>query len=207
MTDTSHDPHPEGTSSDAESGKAASPEQKPTKSPKVVTAFYTDVLLGEQVYDQQSAQASFELYDATTGERTRLPEVVESGSCTRIVPLSDDLVHKGLLRLPERSEPFGSVAELLADIERHLRRCLVFGNPSDLVLAKGFTIYTWLHDRFSDAAYMRFMGDKGTGKSRMLQVIGDLCYKPLLVQGNISSASLFRAIDGCGHARRRRVGL
>jgi hypothetical protein len=58
-----------------------------------------------------------------------------------------------------------------------------------------YVLMTWVYDRFNAIPYLRFLGEYGTGKTRMLQVAGALCYRSLAVSGNITGAALFRSID------------
>ena len=39
------------------------------------------------------------------------------------------------------------------------------------------------------------IGDYGTGKSRLLQVVGNLCYKSIMATGSTSHAAIFRTLD------------
>lgn len=54
---------------------------------------------------------------------------------------------------------------------------------------------TWVYDCFAAFPYLRFLGEYGTGKTRMLQVVAALCYRSLALSGNITGAALFCSID------------
>jgi hypothetical protein len=43
--------------------------------------------------------------------------------------------------------------------------------------------------------YLRFLGEPGTGKTRLLEVSSSISYKGTIVSGNITGMSLFRTID------------
>jgi len=53
---------------------------------------------------------------------------------------------------------------------------------------------TWTYDKLPNVQYLRFKGDTGTGKSRSLDVIGDLCYKPMMLSGAVTPAPIYRLI-------------
>jgi len=53
---------------------------------------------------------------------------------------------------------------------------------------------TWVFDKLTTVSYLRFTGDTGTGKSRSLDVIGRLCYKPLMMSGAVTPAPIYRLI-------------
>lgn len=62
-------------------------------------------------------------------------------------------------------------------------------------LSSYYVLFTWLHDAFNTLPYLRVLGDAGTGKSRFLQVVGSLCYRPLTVTGAATTSPIFRLID------------
>jgi hypothetical protein len=47
---------------------------------------------------------------------------------------------------------------------------------------------------FNEVPYLRALGDYGTGKTRFLQVIGHLCYKPTLAGGATTVSPIFRLL-------------
>jgi len=43
--------------------------------------------------------------------------------------------------------------------------------------------------------YLRALGDYGTGKTRLLQTVGSLCYTPIFVAGSVTAAPIFRILE------------
>lgn len=58
-----------------------------------------------------------------------------------------------------------------------------------------YTMMTWVYDKFRSVPYLRVTGLWGSGKSRLLSVAGNLCYKTVMAGGSISNAALFRTLD------------
>jgi hypothetical protein len=56
-------------------------------------------------------------------------------------------------------------------------------------------LYSWIYDAFQEAPYLRFKGDFGTGKTRALQIIGSICYKPIFASGASTVSPIFHALD------------
>jgi hypothetical protein len=56
-------------------------------------------------------------------------------------------------------------------------------------------LFTWTYDLFENLPYLRALGDYGTGKTRFLQAIGALCYRPMFVSGASTVSPIFRLID------------
>jgi len=54
---------------------------------------------------------------------------------------------------------------------------------------------TWAYDRFTALPYLRFLGEPGTGKSRLEEICTQLCYRAFPAGGSITAASLFRSIN------------
>jgi len=52
-----------------------------------------------------------------------------------------------------------------------------------------------MYDRFNEVPYLRAIGDFGSGKSRFLQAIGSLCYKPVFTGGATTPSPIFRIIN------------
>lgn len=62
-------------------------------------------------------------------------------------------------------------------------------------LSSYYVMFSWLYDCFNTLPYLRLLGDAGTGKSRFLQVVGALCYRPMFVNGAATVSPIFRMID------------
>jgi len=63
------------------------------------------------------------------------------------------------------------------------------------VLASYYVLFSWLYDAFNTVPYLRMLGDAGTGKSRFIQVVGAMCYRPIYVTGAATTSPIFRMLD------------
>lgn len=62
-----------------------------------------------------------------------------------------------------------------------------------------YVLMTWVYRNFDSVPYLHFIGDKGSAKTRALQVIGSICYKGTLISGSVSGSGIFRIQDElCG---------
>jgi hypothetical protein len=84
--------------------------------------------------------------------------------------------------------------ELQADIQRFIHRYLDV-DPFYEKMASYYVMFTWLYDCFNTLPYLRALGDYGTGKTRFLQVIGSVCYRPMFLGGASTTSPIFRIID------------
>ncbi|BBL65717.1 hypothetical protein MSMAT_1976 [Methanosarcina mazei TMA] len=55
-----------------------------------------------------------------------------------------------------------------------------------------YILFTWFYQKQNTTPYLRFIGDTGKGKSRMLNVVGNLCFYPLTVSGSSSTSGIIR---------------
>ena len=100
----------------------------------------------------------------------------------------------GVVLLPSACMAYGSQDELVAEIKAFIHRYAdVSAFREDLTAH--FVLMTWLYDLFTAVPYLRFLGEPGTGKSRMLQVAGHLAYKGIFAGGATTSSPLFRLIE------------
>ena len=81
--------------------------------------------------------------------------------------------------------------ELFYKIKEHLRKYIDLPE-NDLELAVFFLLFSWFYRKSNTAAYLRFLGDSGKGKSRMLTVVGDLCFYPLMIAGTATRSAIMR---------------
>ncbi len=81
--------------------------------------------------------------------------------------------------------------ELFRRIRKHLLRYMDLSGD-DLDLVTFFILSTWFYRKLDTVAYLRFIGDTGKGKSRMLTAVGDLCFYPLMVGGGTSRPGIMR---------------
>jgi hypothetical protein len=104
------------------------------------------------------------------------------------------LWESGLLRFPSTVAPYGSTPQLMDEIKSFIRKFADL--PHDwLSVIVLYVLMTWVYDRFTALPYLRFLGEPGTGKTRLLQICASICYKGMVASGNITGPALFRTID------------
>lgn len=160
------------------------------------TGFVLKGWIGEQILDPTTGTSAFEVA-STTGERKTVRSVPGKRSGRIVCPLESALIEKGRLLLPSGSQPYGSTEGLVGGIRAHIHKYVILP-LEDESLCVHYILFTWLFDRFDTAPYLRFIGDLGSGKSRALRVIGDLCYKPFKAGGSATMSPVFRCLDGFG---------
>jgi hypothetical protein len=109
------------------------------------------------------------------------------------VPILDDAVLEGAVLLPTEAEDFESVQKLVDEIDEHIKKYCDISDDFRRFSAY-YVLLSWVYDQINTVNYMRALGDTGSGKSRYLDAVGRLCYKPCIVAGAITPAPIYRMI-------------
>lgn len=149
----------------------------------------TDAYIYEEIYD--SGKAAFACYEKSTGKVDMRPKV-EYPDLT-IVPINGPEITEGCVTLPTGIEEYGDTLSLVAEIRKHILRYVDL-QEGPLELSAWYILMSWVYDRLGTLSYLRFLGDTGTGKSRCLDVIGRLAYKPMMMAGAVTPAPIYRMI-------------
>ncbi|QGT99296.1 hypothetical protein SYNTR_0703 [Candidatus Syntrophocurvum alkaliphilum] len=110
-----------------------------------------------------------------------------------IKPIIGEEVELGALKMPSGATDYGNTQQLINDIEVHIYKYLDLSD-NFRKFAAYYVLLSWLYDRFRTIPYLRAIGDTGVGKSRFLDVIGGLCYKPISASGCVTPAPMYRLI-------------
>ncbi|MDD5229691.1 MAG: primase C-terminal domain-containing protein [Candidatus Marinimicrobia bacterium] len=156
---------------------------------KDTTFFETPTHLFEEV--AKGTDALFLSYEKDTGIVNKTQQI-EIGEIT-YVPVMSQEITEGAVLLPNGIEEYGDTLDLVAKIRAHIHR-FVDIPPTKEEFAAWYILMTWVSDRLRTVGYYRFEGDTGTGKSRALDVVGRLCYKPMVLAGAITPAPIYRLI-------------
>jgi hypothetical protein len=129
----------------------------------------------------------------TNGKIEQRASVTIGDTCYLPYRTTTGVIEQNVVLFPERPAEYGSVNELISAIQSFVRRYLDI-DPFYERLAAYYALFTWLYDVFENVPYLRALGDYGTGKTRFLQVIGAICYRPILVSGATTVSPIFRLL-------------
>jgi len=139
----------------------------------------------EQVYD--GIKSKFCVYDKNTKEISYVDE------WDGFIPIKAEEVDQKALHLPSCAKDYDSSEELDKIIFQFIHKWLDIDNK--LIQFSLWNIKrSWVYERFHTLNYLRALGDTGQGKSRYLDVLGILHYKPIFTSGATTSAPIFRII-------------
>jgi hypothetical protein len=127
---------------------------------------------------KRSALLCWEGDSATEVSEVELPSI---GNAVPFSP-SNNLIAHGVILFPSRASEYGDADKLLKAIRGFIHS---YADLSDQFeeIASLYVMLSWVYDRYRVVPYLRLKGDYGTGKTRCLQVIGSICYKPMFMSG------------------------
>lgn len=114
----------------------------------------------------------------------------------QLVPIAkgNNLLRHRAVLLPSLPSEYGTEAELRNDIRNYISTYVDLSEKF-LDLAAAYVLLTWVYDAFPELPYLRFLGDFGTGKSRALWVVGNICNKPFFASAASTISPVFYTLD------------
>jgi hypothetical protein len=110
-----------------------------------------------------------------------------------IPPRNNLLQHRVVLLPPPPAMPTDPT-DLVRDIRAFIARYVTF-SEAFATIAAHYVLLSWVYDAFRELPYLRVRGDYGCGKTRALQVIGHLLYKPVFASGATTVSPIFHTLD------------
>lgn len=160
---------------------------------RTVSTRLVDGGLLELVYQAETKTTAFAIYrKGVISIESSLK--IDDGHTLVPIPAGNNLIHHEALLLPEKPESFGTVVELVKDIQAYIARYLDLTDQFRQI-ASYYVILTWVYDAFNELPYLRFRGGYGSGKTRALTIIGSLCYKAFMAGGASTVSPIFHTLD------------
>lgn len=162
--------------------------------PILKTSMVTEDALYEMVYDSRLNKSSY--FKMSRGGKLEcfIDEVELNGRMYKPLPPTYNLVEKGVILFPSQATPYENEEEILKEIQDFIHEYLDISEVFEQI-ATYYVLFTWMFDRFNEVPYLRAIGDFGSGKSRFLQAIGILCYKPVFTGGATTPSPIFRIVN------------
>ncbi|MES3005472.1 MAG: hypothetical protein V4664_00845 [Patescibacteria group bacterium] len=152
--------------------------------------------LCEMVYDEKKNRTYFVTLDSSgvIGERD---QIAVDEEIFKPLPPNHMLVQKRVVLFPSKLEDYKDEQEIINEVQSFIHKYLDISEVYEGI-ATYYVLFSWLYDKFNEVPYLRTIGDYGTGKSRFLQTIGSLCYKPIFTGGATTPSPIFRIVDETG---------
>jgi hypothetical protein len=158
----------------------------------MVSALFSDGSIVETLYRPDEQRTLFCIFN--NGEIRYETHLADQS--TRLVPYSpnNNLLRNEVVLLPSEPSEYGSEEQLVGEVEAFVHR-YVDVSPLFAKIASYYVLLSWVYDSFNELPYLRLRGDPGSGKTRFLQTVGALCYKPIFASGASTVSPLFRILD------------
>jgi len=129
------------------------------------------------VYREVEQKTQFAVFE---NGRVSYRDTITGARETTFKPLSpeSDVVKKGVILFPSEAVDYGNEEDLISEIQEFVHKYLDV-SPFMETIIPHYVILSWVFDRFNEVPYLRAIGDYGSGKTRFLQVVGSICYKPI----------------------------
>ena len=82
--------------------------------------------------------------------------------------------------------------DLLVDLREFFKSKILISEDQILLLAS-YAYYTWFYDKLKTAPYLFILGDYGTGKTRILSLLHNVCFTPVNLGTAVTNANIFRS--------------
>ncbi|MBN1188587.1 MAG: DUF3854 domain-containing protein [Dehalococcoidales bacterium] len=162
----------------------------------------------EEKEDRERYVSGFVLPDGTIGEMVTTDDerffiIGFNGSVRKAsqhntgkvtyLPTLDGLVGE-VVHFARTATPYQSQATLFREIKAFIHTYLEL--PADFEeISALYVLLTWVYEFAPSIPYLRVIGDWGTGKTRFLQVVGAVCFRPIFASGATTPAPIFRILE------------
>jgi|HubBroStandDraft_6_1064221.scaffolds.fasta_scaffold58038_3 hypothetical protein len=109
-------------------------------------------------------------------------------------PDKKNLIGSGVVTLPTVAASYKSTADILDKMVGIFRE-YAFGPDRWPYILSAYCLSTWIYDAYDAVAYVKFMGEGGSGKGRFQEIARGISYRGTLVNGASTAAVIFRIID------------
>lgn len=148
--------------------------------------------LGETVYDPVQKQTKFAI--CIDGKIQYVEYITTPNGDVYPLDAMSDIISKNAVHLPSEATEYGTDTDLIALIQTFIHTYLDITEKFERI-ASYYVPLSWLYDRFQEVPYLRAIGDFGSGKTRFLQVIGSICYRPIFTGGATTPSPIFRMLN------------
>jgi hypothetical protein len=167
-----------------------------TKRPKpvrAVSSVFAEGIRAEMVYARDEHRTGFVIWkNGLWYVADRF--VDQTGQAVLPYPPDNSLLAHNVVLFPVAPVAYHSQQQLIEEIRAFIHRYVDLSESFELI-ASYYVMLTWLYDSFNELPYLRLRGDFGTGKTRFLQTVGALCYRPIFASGASTVSPLFHMLD------------
>jgi hypothetical protein len=145
-----------------------------------------------QCYDYEDEDPEDTFFYVWNGKRYQKLQRFDSQNGTVYIPNKIGRAPRDgtpIVKMASKPKEYGSFKDLVADIREFIHK---YGDISELEekYCAYYVIFTWVYDKSTVCPYLRFIGDAGKGKTRLLKTVGSICFFPKLTGVSTKSAAI-----------------
>ena len=160
------------------------------KDTKIQTSF---MLVNDNIIEQCYEVGKGSKFAIWDGKKVEYKKEIDINGVIHIPIITEEVIKKAIL-LPTKAEDYGTDEKLDEEIKVFIKKWLDI--PYDVLQFALWNIKrSWVFDRFHTLNYLRALGDTGMGKTRFLDTLGQIHYKPIATSGATTAAPVFRIIE------------
>lgn len=164
-------------------------EKSDNESEELHTSFYVtgDNRVCEEVLDPEPLFAVFD------GKSVSYQSIIKDKDQI-VKPSAEQFIVSGKVKLPSKATEYGSELDLFNEIKEFVHSYVDI-SPEWEEWASHYVLLSWVYDKLPVCPYLCALGPSDCGKTRFVQTVGNLCYKPIVASGSITASPLFRLLD------------
>lgn len=155
------------------------------------SAILSDGRMIEEAY--RDGKTFFIVYNPKDNSIGEQEEVSEEDIIYRPIVSRD--VETGQVLLPSGAEEYETDENLFNNVRDFLNKWHEQPDGFERILDAVYVFLSWIHDALPQIPYRRAKGRWGSGKSAWIETVGSICYRPVILAGCDSEASLRRTFD------------
>ncbi len=154
------------------------------------SSFFINDILYEQVYDIKTNKVRFAFKEKGIVKYTDafFFQGLEHH------PLNGEELQKQVILLPDMVEPYTNITDLIKELKDFIHEYVDVPEQYETFSA-WYVLLSWVYNKLNTINYMRVMGDTGLGKTRYMDTVGNICYKPMRIAGAVGAPPIFRLIQ------------
>jgi len=105
-----------------------------------------------------------------------------------------ETMNRGPLIMPVAPIPYENDEVLFNTLRAYVHKYVDVSDDFEIISCL-YIMMTWVFEDFHSVPYLRAIGDFGSGKTRFLKTVGNVCFRGIIASGGTTTAPMFRLLD------------
>lgn len=168
-------------------------KQKKQQEPELIYGGWIHNHLIEYLYSHETGKASLAWIDPK-GKVHSSDQIEISGRY--YLPVQDDeIIYSGRVLFPSALGKREKTKKIVKQIKEYLKKAFIFSDPMQIKVIAYYILLTWVYDSFQAIPYLRFSGIRGSGKTKLVNLVSSICYRSISANRLDISSTLINIVD------------